>query len=117
MGVGARPAAERQSVMSHLHTARLRLVAATAETTALELSGHGLLGTILRCAIPKEWPAEDMRDALTIFEAALRDRPAEAGWRAWYWIATGPPGPGLVGRGGVMGPPAAGGGAGTRGWP
>jgi len=105
--VGAGPASERQYVMSHLHTRRLRLVPATAETTALELSGHGQLGVMLGCTVPVDWPPEDMRDALPIFEAALRDRPEEAGWRAWYWITAGPSGAVLVGSGGFKGPPNA----------
>ena len=69
--------------MSHLHTRRLRLVPATAETTALELSGHGQLGVMLGCTVPVDWPPDDVRDALPIFEAVL------------------------VGGGGFLGPPNA----------
>ena len=93
--------------MYHLRTRRLRLVPATAETTALELSGHGQLGVMLGCAVPVEWPPDDMRDVLPMFEATLRDRPEEAGWWAWYWIAVEPSGAVLVGSGGFKGPPNA----------
>jgi ribosomal-protein-alanine N-acetyltransferase len=103
--------------MSHLHTRRLRLVPATAETTALELSGHGRLGVMLGCTVPAEWPPDEARHALPIFEAALRDRPEEASWWAWYWITAAVPsampsagpsaGPVLVGGGGFLGPPNA----------
>ena len=93
--------------MSHLHTRRLRLVPATAETTALELSGHDQLGVMLGCTVPVDWPPDDLRDALPMFEAALRDRPEEAGWWAWYWITAGPSGAVLVGSGGFKGPPSA----------
>jgi hypothetical protein len=71
-------AAQRHYVMSHLHTRRLRLVPATAETTALELSGHGRLGVVLGCTVPVDWPPDDLRDALPMFEAVLRDRPEKA---------------------------------------
>ena len=91
--------------MSHLQTARLRLTPATAATTVLELSGHERLGTVLCCAVPAEWPPDDVRDALPLFEATLRERPAEVGWWAWYWVATEPSGPVLVGSGGFKGPP------------
>jgi len=96
--------------MSHLHTRRLRLVPATAETTALELSGHDQLGVMLGCTVPVDWPHDDARDVLPMFEAALRDRPEEAGWWGWYWIAAGAAGQSgavLVGGGGFLGPPNA----------
>ena len=73
----------------------------------MELAAHDRLGSILGCAVPTEWPPEDMRDVLPMFEATLRNRPAEVGWWAWYWIAGNPSGPVLVGSGGFKGPPDA----------
>src|SRR4051812_26763198 len=71
--------------MSHLHSNRLRLVPATADTTAMELAAHDRLGVILGCAVPTERPPVDMLDVLAMFEATLRNRPAEVGWWAWYF--------------------------------
>src|SRR5947207_248336 len=100
-------ATDRHYVMTHLHTRRLRLVPATAETTALELSGHGQLGVMMGCTVPVDWPPDDVRDVLAMFEATLRERPEEAGWWAWYWITAGPSEAVLVGSGGFKGPPNA----------
>ena len=93
--------------MSHLHTQRLRLVPATAETIVLDLSGHDQLGVMLGCTVPVDWPHDDARDVLPMFEAALRDRPEEVGWWGWYWITAGQSGAVLVGGGGFLGPPNA----------
>src|SRR6185436_7752278 len=105
--------------MSHLHTRRLRLVPATAETTALELSGHGQLGVMLGCTVPVGWPHDDLRDALPMFEADRRrpvggrgtgsppGRPGPCSWAAadsrglrmrpaWSRLGTAP-WPGIVG--------------------
>jgi RimJ/RimL family protein N-acetyltransferase len=59
---------------------------------------------MLGCTVPGDWPPDDVRDALPMFEATLRDRREEAGWWAWYWITAGPSGAVLVGSGGFKGP-------------
>src|SRR5271170_6641587 len=89
--------------MNIVHSDRLRLVPATADLVAMERRCPAELGKTLQCAVHEAWPPQSVRDVLERFETTLRERPSEVGWHAWYWIASEPQGPMLVGNGGFKG--------------
>lgn len=67
-------------------TARLELVAETAELARAEIACDRQLSEALDAQVPEDWPLEDIEDALTMFAAKLRKDPGLAGWMSWYWI-------------------------------
>ncbi len=94
-----------------IRTARMTLVAATLEHVEAELAGR--LGGLLGVDVPPGWPpGEYDRDAQDFFRERLREEgPAAVGWYGWYALLRGEGGApdALVGAGGYLGPPDAGG--------
>jgi RimJ/RimL family protein N-acetyltransferase len=91
--------------MNTLHSERLRLVPATADHLSIERRCPADLGKALQCAVHEAWPPQSVRDVLELFEKKLREHPSEVGWHVWYWVASEPQGPTLVGSGGFKGMP------------
>ena len=96
-------------------TPRLRLVAATADSSAADAAqDHARLGHLLAAnrgsqppalldrssaaaavgeadrppvTIPPAWPPKDLRDVQGLLADRLRDHPDQAGWWGWFMIA------------------------------
>ena len=95
-----------------MRTARLDLVAGTAELANIELQGRDRFAAALRCAVPSGWPPGEYDRGAIEF---LRDRmsaggPSHAGWYTWYGITRNADGTRdtLVAAGGYFCPPADG---------
>lgn len=70
-----------------LHTARLRLVALTPESSAAAITDRARLCQLLNADVPAEWPPETLADVEGMLAARLADNPQEVGWWGWYIIA------------------------------
>ena len=94
----------------NIHTSRLLLVPVTADLVALEITGNDVLGQALNAEVPKEWPPEELADALPWFLEQLKANPELAGWLGWYGLLLRGSGelPLLVGSGGFFGLPEEG---------
>ena len=90
--------------METLHTARMRLVPATAEMVRLEIGDRDGLTEALGADVPADWPPETIRDALPWFASQLEAEGCLTGWLCWYGIACGPEADTLAASGGFMGP-------------
>jgi RimJ/RimL family protein N-acetyltransferase len=92
-----------------VHTARLRMVAATEELLRLELDSPSAFAARLNAALPEDWPpGEYDRDAIQFFlEQMIAGGDDAAGWYGWYLLLNGDQSGSsqLVGCGGYMGPP------------
>jgi ribosomal-protein-alanine N-acetyltransferase len=86
-----------------LTTARLDLIAATAEAARADVSDSVALSELLGARIPKEWPPAEFADAQSIFARYLERSPELTGWLHWYWILRDERV--LVGNGGFGGKP------------
>ncbi len=103
----------------HLNTARLSLIATTAEHLRTELEQPDRLTTLLDAEVSSAWPpGEYDRPAMEFFLSCLEaGGEAVEGWYGWYALCTdgppdgpydGPPAPRrLIGVGGYFGPPDA----------
>jgi RimJ/RimL family protein N-acetyltransferase len=106
-------------------TPRLTLVAATAGLVQAEMEELPHFFRLLDVRPRRDWPPEDLADALPFFREELESRPDLAGWLSWYWILrpespARPPDEGpktnltdralalLIGAGGFKGPPVNG---------
>ncbi len=69
-----------------LNTARLRLIAATAETVNAEMNDHNRLSRLLRADVPKNWPPDLTEDVLAFTARKLKANPADTGWYSWYMV-------------------------------
>lgn len=90
-----------------LRTARLRLVAASAEMVAAAVDDRSRLATILKATIPKSWPGNDLAEVLPQFHERMTQDAAFEHWIVWFWILRGDSRRGdiLIGDGGFMGLP------------
>lgn len=88
---------------NELRSARLRLVAATAESLAADLAGPATLGQHFGVAEPVGWPPEFYDEAAVRYTITMLEQPANHGWSSFYLIAD----TGLVGIVGYKGPPDA----------
>jgi len=91
-----------------LSTARLRLVAPTAELERLAREPLRL-ARALDAELPSDWPPPVSADVQGFWAEALEQEPALQGWTAWYWLFCEPGDPPrLVGHGGFTGAPREG---------
>ncbi|MBX7105420.1 MAG: GNAT family N-acetyltransferase [Gemmataceae bacterium] len=88
-----------------IETARLRLVAATAEHVRLEIEDRARFAQALNCPVPEIWPPASAADALPWFLDRLTAEPWNVGWYAWYVIVHSGP---LIGGAGFLGAPVNG---------
>lgn len=86
---------------------RLRLLAATAESTKAELRNPSRLAQIIGARVPSDWPPETLRDAQPMFLAWHEAHPDWTGWLGWYAIRVDEEEPVLCGSVGFKGPPDA----------
>lgn len=92
-----------------LRTARLRLVAASAEMVAAAMDDRSRLATMVKASIPESWPGNDLAEVLPQFYKRMIQDTAFEHWVVWFWILRGESGQGdiLIGDGGFMGLPDA----------
>jgi ribosomal-protein-alanine N-acetyltransferase len=86
-----------------LTTARLVLVAATADMAKADVDNPVGFSESLGIVVPEDWPPAEFADAQGIFARSLERNPALAGWLHWYWILR--EGRILIGSGGFGGRP------------
>ena len=68
-------------------TARLALIAITAETLGSEIAADGQLGELIRCAVPGNWPPVDWEPHVMDMLLAQFDRdPAQVGWHRYVGL-------------------------------
>jgi RimJ/RimL family protein N-acetyltransferase len=91
-----------------LRTSRLELIAATAETVALELQNEGRFVAALHVPAPSRWPPplNDEGSQRWYLDLLQRD-PGAVGWALWYLIRHDLQ-RALVGVAGFKGPPSGG---------
>ena len=71
-----------------LRTTRLELIAATAETTSLELTNVSQLAAVLSVGAPTNWPPPLNDETSQRWYLEMLQRDADAvGWGLWYLIA------------------------------
>lgn len=77
---------ERRRLLRVIESARLTLVAASADLVAADLAGQGAFAEALGAEVPAEWPPQLFGG--TVMRAALvqLQNPAEQGWSAWYLL-------------------------------
>lgn len=89
-----------------IDTARLRLVAATAESARAELEGASTLAGLLGVVVPTGWPPELYgSDAINYTIRHLEAEPANATWASYYFVLRGDSADTLIGVGGYKGAP------------
>ncbi len=104
--VGVVPRQEDTVIL--IATKRLTLVPATVALARAEIEDRAAFARLLAATVPDNWPPESTADALPLFLGWLEAAPEEAGWFAWYALATrgaATAPPMLVGGGGFLGPP------------
>lgn len=89
-----------------IETARLTLVAATADT-AQAAADRGRLAALLDAGVPPSWPPWFLADVLAMFAERLAAAPDDAGWWQWFILLQGGAHPALIGSIGFVGPPDA----------
>jgi len=94
--------------MNPIVTPRLRLVAATAVLTDLEIEHLPQFFNQLGVEPAPDWPSDNLRDVLPFFRDQLTGNDSLVGWLSWYWILDESDGAKLVGGGGFKGPPSDG---------
>jgi ribosomal-protein-alanine N-acetyltransferase len=95
--------------MLELRTARMRLVASTAELVRSEIFDRAAFAIALEAEVPSDWPPDEAADPLPWFlERLERSDPTDAGWYGFYGVAVDGGAPVLVGGGGSLGPPVGG---------
>ncbi|MBU1049966.1 GNAT family N-acetyltransferase [Candidatus Bipolaricaulota bacterium] len=94
--------------MDPIITPRLRLVAATATLTQLEIEHLPQFFKQLRVEPAPDWPSDNLRDVLPFFRDQLAGNASLVGWLSWYWILDESDGAKLVGGGGFKGAPSDG---------
>lgn len=95
-----------------LTTARMRLVASTAELVRAEIGDRPAFARRLGARIPRDWPPTETADALAWFLERLEaSDPGDPGWYGFYGVVVEGEDdvPVLVGGGGSLGPPVDGG--------
>ncbi len=98
--------------MHAIPTRRLDLVPATLALVEADLRAPGALARLLGAEVPAGWPpGEYDRSAMEFFRDRLSENPEAVGWYGWYAVLrpVEPRGSVLVGSGGYLGPPDAGG--------
>jgi RimJ/RimL family protein N-acetyltransferase len=89
-------------------TARLELVAATADLCEVEVAGPAAFGEALGVTVPADWPPPlNDEHSQRFFLQTLRSSPESVGWCVWYFIARDGTRT-AVGNGGFKGPPCDG---------
>ncbi len=91
--------------MQRIRTARMELIAGSAELLKAELRGSEYLAALLDARVADEWPPDVWKLAAEEFLARLEAHPGLAGWLNWYWVLVDGDGRTLVGSGGFTGAP------------
>jgi RimJ/RimL family protein N-acetyltransferase len=96
--------------MPRIHTARLVLIPATADTLRAELEGIPALAAALAAEVPEEWPPDLYDENATRWSLAALER--DPGFAVWglYYVARSVDGGNhlrVIGTGGFKGPPDA----------
>jgi RimJ/RimL family protein N-acetyltransferase len=95
--------------MIELSTARMRLIASTADLVRSEIGDRSSFGRMVGAQVPPDWPPAEAADALPWFlERLEKADPQDAGWYGFYGVAVDMPEHVLVAGGGSLGPPADG---------
>ena len=73
--------------VAEILTARLALIAITAETLGSEKAADGRLGELIRCAVPANWPPVDWEPHVMDMVLAQFDRdPTQVGWHRYVGL-------------------------------
>jgi len=78
---------EDQNRQLRLQTARLTLVACTAEFVDALEKGPSEAGQLLGADIPADWPDAELAEFLPIYATQLRDDPSTLGYGIWLVVA------------------------------
>ena len=91
-----------------IRTARLELVAATAEHVEAELRDRDRFVARLGARIPDPWPPPlNDEDSANWALTYLRNNPGDVGWSLWYWVQLDGGERVAIGNGGFKGRPDA----------
>jgi RimJ/RimL family protein N-acetyltransferase len=94
-----------KGVQPRLRTARLDLIAATAEHCQADLEDRAGLARLLDAEVSEAWPPHLLdADALTWCKNCLRSSPWSVGWTIWYLVSASRPRR-AIGVVGFKGPP------------
>jgi RimJ/RimL family protein N-acetyltransferase len=95
-----------QMGMLALKTARLRLVAASAQLLRSELAGREAFGIELGATVPLSWPPPlyERQNIQWALDQLLRE-PSSQGWLTWFWVRNTEAKPLVLGLGGFKGKP------------
>ena len=89
--------------MLQIETRQLQLVACTVAAAQAATTDRAALEALLGVRVPDDWPAEDLRDFLPIYDRIVDAQAARQGWGIWLMLA--PAEHALVGDIGFKGPP------------
>jgi [ribosomal protein S5]-alanine N-acetyltransferase len=92
--------------MLALKTARLKLVAASANLLRSELAGREAFASELGATVPRSWPPPlyERQNIQWALDQLIREPSAE-GWLTWFWLRNTEARPLVVGLGGFKGKP------------
>lgn len=94
---------------TRLHTARLCLVAQTAELARAEIEDRAAFAEMLMAEVPPDWPPPlNDQDSMAWALRTLEANPEAVGWVLWYLLKSVDSRPHAIGVAGFKGPPAGG---------
>jgi ribosomal-protein-alanine N-acetyltransferase len=89
--------------MLQIETPQLRLAPCTVAAAQAAISDRAALESLLGVHVPDDWPAEDLRDFLPVYDRIVDQQAARQGWGIWLMLD--PAARALVGDIGFKGPP------------
>ncbi len=91
--------------MLQIETPQLRLVPCTIAAAQAAMTDRAALEALLGVHVPDDWPAEDLRDFLPVYDRIVDQQAARQGWGIWLMLGLAERA--LVGDIGFKGPPDA----------
>ena len=89
--------------MLQIETPHLRLIPCTVAAAQAATTDRAVFAALLGARVPDDWPAEDLRDFLPIYDRIVDQQAARQGWGIWLMLD--PAARALVGDIGFKGPP------------
>ncbi len=91
--------------MLQIQTPQLRLIPCTVAAAQAATADRAAFAVLLGVRVPDDWPADDLRDFLPVYDKIVDEQAARAGWGIWLMLE--PAAGALVGDIGFKGPPDA----------
>ena len=72
--------------MLQIETPQLRLVPCTVAAAQAAMEDRAAFELLLGVRVPDDWPAEDLRDFLPIYDRIVDEQAARQGWGIWLML-------------------------------